>query len=188
MTGQLSEGVTATDLVLTCTQMLRARGVVGRFVEYFGPGLASLSLRPTARPLGQHGARSTARPCGFFGHRRQGPLDYLRLTGREESQIALVRGYARSRASGSIPTRPIPVFTDTLELDLASRRALARRSQAPAGQGRAARRRRPVQRRAQEPLRQARPKRCAVEGEEHDIGDGDVVIAAITSCTNTSNP
>ncbi|HEY6814868.1 MAG TPA: aconitate hydratase AcnA, partial [Croceibacterium sp.] len=185
LTGQLGEGVTATDLVLTCTQMLRARGVVGRFVEYFGPGLASLSLADRATLANM--APEYGATCGFFGIDDK-TLDYLRLTGREEAQIALVEAYAKEQGFWLDPSAPDPVFTDTLELDLAS--------VVPSLAGP----KRPQDKVALPDVDdlfngelkslygKSSPKRCKVDGAEHDIGDGDVVIAAITSCTNTSNP
>lgn len=185
MTGQLAEGVTATDLVLTCTQMLRARGVVGRFVEYFGPGLASLSLADRATLANM--APEYGATCGFFGIDDK-TLEYLRLTGREEGQIALVEAYAKEQGFWLDPSAPDPVFTDTLELDLAS--------VVPSLAGP----KRPQDKVALPDVDdlfngelkslygKSAPKRCKVDGAEHDIGDGDVVIAAITSCTNTSNP
>jgi aconitate hydratase len=185
MTGSLKEGVTATDLVLTCTQMLRARGVVGRFVEYFGPGLASLSLADRATLANM--APEYGATCGFFGIDDK-TLEYLRLTGREECQIALVEAYAKEQGFWLDPKAEDPVFTDTLELDLAS--------VVPSLAGP----KRPQDKVALPDVDdlfnselkslygKATPKRCPVKGEDHDIGDGDVVIAAITSCTNTSNP
>jgi aconitate hydratase len=185
MTGELAEGVTATDLVLTATEMLRARGVVGRFVEYFGPGLASLSLADRATLANM--APEYGATCGFFGIDDK-TLEYLRLTGREESQIALVEAYAKEQGFWLDPAAPDPVFTDTLELDLASvvpslagpkrpqdKVALPEVDELFNGQ-------------LKEVYGKAKPCRVAVAGETHDIGDGDVVIAAITSCTNTSNP
>jgi aconitate hydratase len=185
VTGKLKEGVTATDLVLTCTQMLRARGVVGRFVEYFGPGLASLSLADRATLANM--APEYGATCGFFGIDDK-TLEYLRLTGREESQIALVEAYAKEQGFWLDPNAPDPVFTDTLELDLAT--------VVPSLAGP----KRPQDKVALPEVDdlfngelkslygKSSPKRCKVDGAEHDIGDGDVVIAAITSCTNTSNP
>ncbi len=183
-TGKLKEGVTATDLVLTCTQMLRARGVVGRFVEYFGPGLAALSLADRATLANM--APEYGATCGFFGIDDK-TLDYLRLTGRSEEQIALVEAYAREQGFWLDPSNE-PVFTDVLELDLAS--------VVPSLAGP----KRPQDKVALPEVDdlfngelkslygKSTPKRCKVDGAEHDIGDGDVVIAAITSCTNTSNP
>jgi len=185
MTGKLNEGVTATDLVLTCTQMLRAKGVVGRFVEYFGPGLASLSLADRATLANM--APEYGATCGFFGIDDK-TLEYLRLTGREEAQIALVEAYAKEQGFWLDPKAPDPIFTDTLELDLAS--------VVPSLAGP----KRPQDKVALPDVDdlfngelkslygKSAARRCAVEGAEHDIGDGDVVIAAITSCTNTSNP
>ena len=184
LTGKLAEGVTATDLVLTATQMLRAKGVVGRFVEYFGPGLASLSLADRATLANM--APEYGATCGFFGIDDK-TLDYLRLTGREDDQIALVEAYAREQGLWIDPAAADPIFTDMLELDMGSvvpSLAGPKRPQDKvslpdvddvfnadmAG----------VYNKAQ--------SRVAVEGKDHDIGDGDVVIAAITSCTNTSNP
>jgi aconitate hydratase len=184
LTGKLAEGVTATDLVLTCTQMLRERGVVGRFVEYFGPGLASLSLADRATLANM--APEYGATCGFFGIDEK-TLEYLELTGRDEDQIALVEAYAKQQGLWLDPRAEDPVFTDTLELDMAS--------VVPSLAGP----KRPQDKVAlpdvddlfNEQLKSIYAKsaqRCPVEGKDHDIGDGDVVIAAITSCTNTSNP
>ena len=185
LTGKLKEGVTATDLVLTCTQMLRARGVVGRFVEYFGPGLGALSLADRATLANM--APEYGATCGFFGIDDK-TLDYMRLTGRSEENIALVEAYAKEQGFWLDPEAPEPVFTDTLELDLSS--------VVPSLAGP----KRPQDKVALPEVddlfngelkslyNKSAPARVAVEGEAHDIGDGDVVIAAITSCTNTSNP
>ena len=183
LTGALGEGVTATDLVLTATQMLRAKGVVGRFVEYYGPGLASLSLADRATLANM--APEYGATCGFFGIDDK-TLEYLRLTGREEDQIALVEAYAKEQGLWIDPAAE-PIFTSTLELDMAS--------VVPSLAGP----KRPQDKVAltqvddvfaadmAETYKKANT-RVAVEGRTHDIGDGDVVIAAITSCTNTSNP
>jgi len=184
-TGKLAEGVTATDLVLTCTQMLRAKGVVGRFVEYFGPGLASLSLADRATLANM--APEYGATCGFFGIDDK-TLDYLRLTGRSEEQLALVEAYAKEQGLWADPANEEPVFTDTLSLDLATvvpSLAGPKRPQDKVALPE-------VDELFNEELKtlygKASARRCPVQGEEHDIGDGDVVIAAITSCTNTSNP
>ena len=108
LTGALKEGVTATDLVLTCTQMLRKHGVVGRFVEYYGAGLASLSLADRATLANM--APEYGATCGFFGIDDK-TLDYLRLTGREEEQIALVEAYAKEQGFWIDPSNPEPVFS-----------------------------------------------------------------------------
>ncbi|WP_333840590.1 aconitate hydratase AcnA [Novosphingobium sp.] len=182
-TGELQEGVTATDLVLTATNMLRKHGVVGRFVEYFGPGLAGLTLADRATLANM--APEYGATCGFFGIDEK-TLDYMRLTGREEDQIALVEAYAKEQGFWIDPSIE-PVFTSTLELDLST--------VVPSLAG---------PKRPQDKvvlpevddvfnhdladLYKKTQSRVAVDGKDHDIGDGDVVIAAITSCTNTSNP
>ncbi|MGX7894364.1 aconitate hydratase AcnA [Tsuneonella sp. HG222] len=184
LTGKLAEGVTATDLVLTATQMLRAKGVVGRFVEYFGPGLASLSLADRATLANM--APEYGATCGFFGIDDK-TLDYLKLTGRDEEQIALVEAYAKAQGLWLDPKAPDPVFTDTLELDMGSvvpSLAGPKRPQDKVALD-------DVDEVFNEDLKtsyKASVRRVPVEGRDHDIGDGDVVIAAITSCTNTSNP
>jgi aconitate hydratase len=185
LTGELKEGITATDLVLTATQMLRKKGVVGRFVEYFGPGLASLSLADRATLANM--APEYGATCGFFGIDEK-TLDYMRLTGREEEQIALTEAYAKAQGLWLSTDMADPLFTDTLELDIGT--------VVPSLAG---------PKRPQDKViltdvddvfnadlasvyKHDGAKRVAVEGKDHDIGDGDVVIAAITSCTNTSNP
>ncbi len=183
LTGALPEGVTATDLVLTATQMLRAKGVVGRFVEYYGPGLAALSLADRATLANM--APEYGATCGFFGIDDK-TLDYMRLTGREEAQIALVEAYAKAQGLWLDPGRE-PIFTDTLELDMAS--------VVPSLAGP----KRPQDKVALTEVDDVfngdlatvynkAESRVPVAGADYDIGDGDVVIAAITSCTNTSNP
>ncbi len=183
-TGALKEGVTATDLVLTATQMLRAKGVVGRFVEYFGPGLASLSLADRATLANM--APEYGATCGFFGVDDK-TLDYMRLTGRSEENIALVEAYAKAQGLWIVEGAADPIFTDTLELDLGS--------VVPSLAGP----KRPQDRVSLPDVDDVfnadmantykkAQTRVPVEGKDFDIGDGDVTIAAITSCTNTSNP
>ncbi|MFA7602365.1 MAG: aconitate hydratase AcnA [Novosphingobium sp.] len=183
LTGELKEGVTATDLVLTCTQMLRAHGVVGRFVEYFGPGLATLSLADRATLANM--APEYGATCGFFGIDDK-TLDYLRLTGRAEDQIALVEAYAREQGFWIEPGHE-PIFSSTLELDLgnvvpslAGPKRPQDRVSLPEVDDVFNADMANVYKKAQ--------TRVPVEGKDFDIGDGDVTIAAITSCTNTSNP
>jgi len=187
LNGKLKEGVTATDLVLTATQMLRRRGVVGKFVEYFGPGLADLTIADRAT-LGNMSPEYGA-TCGFF------PIDddtirYLRDTGRPAERIALVMAYAKAQGMYRTKNTPDPVFTDVLKLELSSVE--------PSLAGP----KRPQDRIALKEVKngfvQAMDrefnkageidKRVPVEGRSHTLGHGDVVIAAITSCTNTSNP
>jgi len=184
LTGALSEGVTATDLVLTCTNLLRKHGVVGRFVEYFGPGLASLSLADRATLANM--APEYGATCGFFGIDDK-TLDYLRLTGREESQIALVEAYAKEQGFWIDASAADPIFSSTLELDmgtvvpsLAGPKRPQDRVSLPDVDDVFAKDMAETYKRAN--------IRVPVEGKDFDIGDGDVMIAAITSCTNTSNP
>ena len=185
LTGRLQEGVTATDLVLTATQMLRAKGVVGRFVEYYGPGLASLSLADRATLANM--APEYGATCGFFGIDDK-TLDYLRLTGRDEAQIALVEAYAKAQGLWLDPNAPDPVFTDSLTLDMGT--------VVPSLAGPKRPQDKVVLTEVDDVFNadlaktygRTDAKRVPVDGAGHDIGDGDVVIAAITSCTNTSNP
>ena len=187
LTGSLKEGITATDLVLTVTQMLRKKGVVGKFVEFFGPGLYNLTLadRATIANMGpEYGAT-----CGFFPVDAE-TLDYLTVTGRKADRIALVEAY--SKAQGLFATRetPDPVFTDTLELDLSTVQPSMAGPKRPEGRvdlsavkaGFASAMDTDYKKGAEI------SRRVQVEGEDFDLGHGDVVIAAITSCTNTSNP
>lgn len=183
LTGEMKEGVTATDLVLTATNMLRKHGVVGRFVEYYGPGLAALSLADRATLANM--APEYGATCGFFGIDDK-TLDYMRLTGREEAQIALVEAYAKEQGFWIDPSVE-PIFSSSLELDLST--------VVPSLAGP----KRPQDRVSLPEVDDVfnadmantykkAPTRVAVEGKDFDIGDGDVTIAAITSCTNTSNP
>ena len=176
--------MTATDLVLTCVQMLREHGVVGRFVEFYGPGVSTLSLADRATIANM--APEYGATCGFFGIDDK-TLDYLRLTGRDEETIALVEAYAKEQGMWFTPENE-PVFSSTLQLDMSS--------VVPSLAGP----KRPQDRVALPNVdelfnsdlltlyKKDAPVRAAVEGKDHDVGDGDVVIAAITSCTNTSNP
>jgi len=180
--GRLVEGATATDLVLTVTQMLRKKGVVGKFVEFYGTGLSSLTLpdRATiANMAPEYGAT-----MGFFPVDSE-TLAYLRFTGRPEDQVQLVEAYTKEQGLFRTDQTPDPVFSDTLELDLAK--------VVPTIAG-------PKRPQDSVPLTQAKssfeksltaaPKRVSVQknGDKFELADGSVVIAAITSCTNTSNP
>ncbi len=184
LTGKLAEGVTATDLVLTATQMLRAKGVVGRFVEYFGPGLSSLSLADRATLANM--APEYGATCGFFGIDDK-TLEYLKLTGRDEEQIALIEAYAREQGLWADPSAPDPVFTDTLELDMGTVVPSLAGPKRPQDKVALTEVDDLFNRQLGE-IYSKSATRVEVEGRDHDIGDGDVVIAAITSCTNTSNP
>ena len=185
--GRMPEGITATDLVLTVTQMLRKKGVVGRFVEFYGPGLDALTLADRATIANM--APEYGATCGFFPI-DEATLDYMRLSGRSDDRIALVKAYCQAQGLWRESTTPDPVFTDTLELDLGSvlpSLAGPRRPQdkvllsnaAPAFEGELSGGYKQAERMT---------ARVPVAGEAFDIGHGDIVIAAITSCTNTSNP
>jgi len=189
LSGALKEGATATDLVLTVTQMLRKKGVVGRFVEFYGPGIASLALADRAT-IGNMAPEYGA-TCGFF------PIDaetlrYLALTGRESQRIKLVEAYAKAQGLWHDERSPEPAFTDTLELDLAAvepslagpRRPQDRVALSGVPQSFATELPKLAANRA--PAKKGGP--IKVKGSNYEIKDGDVVIAAITSCTNTSNP
>ncbi|MBE0595750.1 MAG: aconitate hydratase, partial [Desulfuromonadales bacterium] len=195
LTGRLPAGATATDLVLTVTQMLRRKGVVGRFVEFFGPGVGELSVADRAT-IGNMSPEYGA-TCAIFPVDRQ-TLDYLRLTGRPPERIELVERYMREQGLFHSAESVEPLFTDTLELDLASvEPSLAgpRRPQDRLPLGRAGEGFRqelpallpPVSTGAAgDPL--AAGLELQLGGEAHRLRHGAVVIAAITSCTNTSNP
>jgi len=188
VSGKLAEGATATDLVLTVTEMLRKRGVVEKFVEFFGPGLANLSAsdRNTIANMGpEYGAT-----CGIFPIDVE-TLNYLRLTGRSEQQIAVVEAYAKAQGMWWTPDAPEAEYTDVLTLDLGSIK--------PSLAGP----KRPQDRvlltdvkanfkKAFEAEQKARPSKGAAtvtdNGKTFELKDGAVMIAAITSCTNTSNP
>jgi aconitate hydratase A / 2-methylisocitrate dehydratase len=220
MTGKLPEGTTATDLVLTVTQMLRAKGVVGKFVEFYGPGLDHLSLEDQATISNM--APEYGATCGIF------PIDgdtiaYLTSTGRDPERIALVKAYARAQGMWRDSGAAEAVYTDTLGLDLATvepslagpkrpqdRVALRDADEAfavalteirggrkdPTALPTSANESRFVDEGATgadtnadgNHLENQKPGGKAVEGADFHLADGDVVIAAITSCTNTSNP
>ena len=183
--GRLAEGVTATDLVLTVTELLRRKGVVGKFVEFFGEGLADLPLADRATIANM--APEYGATCGFFPVDAE-TLDYLRLSNRPPETIALVEAYAKAQGLWRYRGETPPVFTDTVTLDLAT--------VVPSVAG-------PKRPQDRVPLsdvgkafdaalasadRTAGDLRVPVAAAGHDLGHGDVVIAAITSCTNTSNP
>jgi len=178
LTGQLREGMTATDLVLTVTQMLRAKGVVGKFVEFYGDGLDHLTLADQATIANM--APEYGATCGIFPVDSE-TLRYLRFTGRAEDRIALVEAYAKEQGMWRDANTPDPVFTDTLELDLTQ--------VVPSLAGP----KRPQDRIALSDAASAFRDLLGVsaapqKADDAPLADGDVVIAAITSCTNTSNP
>jgi aconitate hydratase len=203
--GRLPAGATATDLVLTCTEMLRKKRVVGKFVEYYGSGLSSLSLadRATIANMSpEYGATMGFFPCD------DETLKYLRLTGRSEHHVRLVEAYTRAQGLFRTDATPDPLFSDTLELDLATvvpslagpkrpqdRIPLSRSkamyveafaaqmaAQAPKASGAA------IAVMEQEGPAHEKAVTCTHNGQTFELRHGAVVIAAITSCTNTSNP
>ncbi len=193
LTGELPEGATATDLVLTVTQMLRQKGVVGRFVEFTGEGISRLSLpdRATiANMAPEYGAT-----MGFF------PVDaetiaYLRGTGRPDEVVELAERYCKENLLFRTDGSPEPVFSDMLELDLSTvepslagpKRPHDRVPLREASKSFAVSLRAPVKERGFELSDEQVERRVTVEGTDYSLTHGDVVIAAITSCTNTSNP
>ena len=185
LTGALAEGITATDLVLTVTQMLRAKGVVGRFVEFFGAGLEGLTLADRATIANM--APEYGATCGFFPIDER-TIDYLRLTGRDEDRIALVRAYAQAQGMWRAADSPEPLFTDMLELDMSTVQPSLAGPRRPQDKVLLS----DVDNRFNDELeatyKKANDPRVPVEDADFDLGNGDVVIAAITSCTNTSNP
>lgn len=190
LTGELKEGVTATDLVLTIVDLLRRHGVVGKFVEFYGPAIGSLPMgeRATIANMGpEYGAT-----CGLFPIDQE-TLDYLRLTGRSEEQVALVEAYAKAQGVFHTAGAPEADYSETLELDLGT--------VVPSLAGP----KRPQDRvpladlaahfpKALADLKQERnlpdqgPAKALIDGRDIDLSDGSIVVAAITSCTNTSNP
>ncbi len=186
LTGKLNEGITATDLVLTVTQMLRKKGVVGKFVEFFGPGLAELPLADRATISNM--APEYGATCGFF------PVDhetvrYLRLTGRDEHTIALVEAYSKAQGLWYDQQAEEPIFTDCLSLDLSTVEPSLAGPKRP--QDKVNLKTLPLEFDAflKEVGKAAeKEKSFAVKGADYQLHHGDVVIAAITSCTNTSNP
>jgi aconitate hydratase len=182
LTGRMPEGATATDLVLTVTQSLRKKGVVGKFVEFYGPGVGALSLADRATISNM--APEYGATVGFFPIDSV-TLDYLRLTNRSPGLVSLVEAYAKEQGLFLTPDSPDPVYTDTLSLDL------AKVTPSMAGP------KRPQDRIELAGVKEnfltalgTSPKsaRLAVNSHHETLHDGAVVIAAITSCTNTSNP
>ena len=188
LTGRMPEGATATDLVLTVTQMLRKHGVVGKFVEFFGPGLDEMTLADRATIANM--APEYGATCGFFPVDRV-TIDYLRLSGRDEDRIALVEAYSKAQGMWRDATTPDPVFTSMLELDMSTVLPSLAGPKRPQD--------RVLLRDASSAFKGELTKslgvaandlgtKAAVAGKNYEITHGDVVIAAITSCTNTSNP
>jgi len=185
LSGELKEGITATDLVLTVTQMLRAKGVVGRFVEFFGPGLDALSLADRATIANM--APEYGATCGFFPIDER-TIDYLKLTGRDADRIELVRAYAQAQGLWRDASTPDPMFTDTLELDMSTVEPSLAGPKRPQDRVRLSDVDELFNAELEGTYKKSGDGRFPVEGEDFDVGHGDVMIAAITSCTNTSNP
>jgi len=187
LTGALPEGATATDLVLTVTQMLRKKGVVGKFVEFFGAGIANLTIEDQATIANM--APEYGATCGFFPI-SQATVDYLRATNRDAQRVNLVEAYAKAQGLWFDPEAAEPVFTDVLELDLGSVQSSLAGPKRP--QDRVlltdAAAAFEVALADEFGKKEQMDRREPVKGESFDVGHGDVVIAAITSCTNTSNP
>ena len=187
LTGKLKEGVTATDLVLTVTQMLRKKGVVGKFVEFYGPGLTDMTVadRSTIGNMApEYGAT-----CGFFPIDAR-TIDYLKTTSRTDERIALVEAYAKAQGMWRTAETADPVFTDTLELDLGDVVPSLAGPKRPQDRVTLDNSKAEFLGAMEKEFRKAgeTAKRVKVENANFDLGHGDVVIAAITSCTNTSNP
>lgn len=187
LTGKLNEGVTATDLVLTVTQMLRKKGVVNKFVEFFGSGLDNMTLADRATIANM--APEYGATCGFFPVDSE-TINYLTISGRDEHRIALTEAYSKAQGLYRVKDSADPVFSDTLALDLSDVVPSMAGPKRPEGRialtgiksGFAT----ALETEYKKPGELA--NRVEVEGKPFDLGHGDVVIAAITSCTNTSNP
>ncbi|MCS1351924.1 aconitate hydratase AcnA [Mechercharimyces sp. CAU 1602] len=196
LTGKLAEGATATDLALTVTEKLRQKGVVGKFVEFYGPGLNSLTLadRATVSNMSpEYGAT-----IGFFPVDEES-LNYLRMTGREEEQIELIKAYYEAQGMFHTPEAPEPTFTDTLELDLGDVTPSLAGPRRPQDRIELTHMKEHWNEIITKPLSEGgfeltpedlkkSAKGINRDGEEYELNNGSVVIAAITSCTNTSNP
>ncbi|MGG1597584.1 MULTISPECIES: aconitate hydratase AcnA [Paenibacillus] len=196
LTGTLAEGATATDLALTVTQMLRKKGVVGKFVEFYGPGLSNISLADRATVANM--APEYGATIGFFPVDAES-LNYLRGTGRSEEQIALVEAYYKAQGMFRTDDTPDPVFSDTIELDLGSVVPSLAGPKRPQDRVELTNMKESFNSIIRTPIEKggyglSEEKIAEVvevkhpNGETSKMGTGAVVIAAITSCTNTSNP
>ena len=190
LTGKLKEGMTATDLVLTVTQMLRKKGVVNKFVDFYGPGLTDLSL--TDRATIANMAPEYGATCGFF------PIDkevirYLTFTGRDPARVALVEAYAKAQGMWHDEKTPDPEFTDTLALDLSTVEPSLAGPKRPQDRVSLSAASKEFDKALKDGFAHASPASSPIAGlmgagAKATLEDGDVAIAAITSCTNTSNP
>lgn len=183
--GKLAEGITATDLVLAVTHLLRQKGVVGKFVEFFGSGLQHLSIADRATISNM--APEYGATCGFFPI-DEATLDYLQLSGRDAQTIALVETYAKAQGLWHDPKQADPVFSDVLELDLASIRPCLAGPKRPQDQVELTELTKTFDKLLADSNRSNEKENSFSTTENYALHHGDVVIAAITSCTNTSNP
>ncbi len=183
--GRMKEGTTATDLVLTVTQMLRKKGVVNKFVEFFGPGLDALTLADMATVANM--APEYGATCGFFPIGRA-TIDYLRFSGRDAERVDLVEAYAKAQGLWRDASSPDPVFTETLELDLGSIEPCLAGPKRPQDRVPLTQIKKNFDAGFKDLSKRDERREAPVAGANHAMRDGDVVIAAITSCTNTSNP
>jgi aconitate hydratase len=191
LTGQLPEGATATDLVLTVTEILRKKGVVGKFVEFFGDGLKNMPLADRATIANM--APEYGATMGFFPIDEM-TLDYLRLTGRSKDLVALVEAFAKAQGIFRIASTPDPVYTDTVELDMSTVEPSLAGPKRPQDRILLSNMK-PAFEESYEKLYKSQIKsernakaKVTYKGETFELTHGSVVIAAITSCTNTSNP
>jgi aconitate hydratase len=186
LTGTLPEGATATDLVLVVVQMLRKHGVVGKFVEFYGPGMSDLSLADRATLANM--APEYGATCGFFPIDEK-TMDYLELSGRDQETIDLVKAYAKEQGLWTDAKDPDPVFTSTLELDLKSVKPCIAGPKRPQDRIELTGAADIFGKHLGEVFKTPKADLAAtVEGETYKLEHGSVVLAAITSCTNTSNP
>lgn len=184
LTGKLQEGITATDLVLAVTQVLRKKGVVGKFVEFFGSALPSLSLADRATIANM--APEYGATCGIFPIDKE-TINYLNLTARSSENVALVEAYARAQKMFCENHNFEPEFSEVLELDISTIKPSLAGPKRPQDRVVLAQVNESYEKLATELNNTSKPRENIAELNS-DLGDGDVVIAAITSCTNTSNP
>jgi len=185
LTGELREGVTATDLVLTLTELLRKKGVVGKFVEYFGPGLSDLSVADRATIANM--APEYGATCGFFPIDAI-TIDYLRLTSRDKQTVDLVETYAKAQGLWHEKNSPDPVFSDVLELNLSHVEPSVAGPKRPQDRVPLTQLKTAFDQLLTDAKREGEKNQSFKTADQFDLHHGDVVIAAITSCTNTSNP
>ncbi|MBM3506638.1 MAG: aconitate hydratase AcnA [Alphaproteobacteria bacterium] len=185
LTGKMRDGTTATDLVLTVTEQLRKKGVVGKFVEFYGPGVAELSLADRATIANM--APEYGATCGFFPTDQE-TLNYLKLSGREEWRVALVESYARAQGLWRDKTTGDPTFADGVSLDIGTVEPSLAGPKRPQDRVNLSAAPMSFAKALAESKQRNQRISAPVAGHNYSLTDGDVMIAAITSCTNTSNP